>query len=407
MYAFNMKIYGEKNLVLGEVRYESPNNQLVINDEMYEIFINKSNIERENIIFWELYLVSKNLNLIVENYSVFDEVTIRKASDGEAEINILKSNVNLHLTNLEIDVVQVEDCNVLTGNCKINEFSYDIANYMKELSNKEIIRKKDKLKLDIRNSKIGDLNIYYSLDYFNVQNSNIKNIEFMSRKNEKSMVNRFSIWNGTKLALLRINCEIKDFNLEDSNIDRLYFAQNTLIENYTNKKSFIDHIFGCEKKNFSKISAQALEMIKKSSFRNNEKLYYEVAYELADMNRKRGLGSWFLKHSVGYGYKPSKAIRFIILMIIFFALLYSVVDILDLLLRGYVFSFDLKYLPSNICDFLDNIYFSGITFTTTGYGDITPSNFVVKLIAIIESCLGVAMFSLLIYSVTTRHLNEK
>ena len=42
-------------------------------------------------------------------------------------------------------------------------------------------------------------------------------------------------------------------------------------------------------------------------------------------------------------------------------------------------------------DFINSLYFSIVTFTTVGYGDITPVGFFSTLLSAIEMLLGVTM----------------
>jgi hypothetical protein len=59
-----------------------------------------------------------------------------------------------------------------------------------------------------------------------------------------------------------------------------------------------------------------------------------------------------------------------------------------------------------IANFLENVYYSGITITTTGYGDKIHLGFLSKILAIIEAIIGVSLLSLFIFSVTKRYLDE-
>jgi hypothetical protein len=45
-------------------------------------------------------------------------------------------------------------------------------------------------------------------------------------------------------------------------------------------------------------------------------------------------------------------------------------------------------------DFVDALYFSGITLTTLGYGEIVPASTLMRLAALVESALGIALISL-------------
>ena len=199
-----------------------------------------------------MYLTSENLNLIVSDYTLFKKVSIFKASDGEAKLNVIKSNRDLHLVNLSIDVIQVVECNLLLANCKVKQVDFEIENFMKELTKTSFERRDGDYGIDIRNSLIDELSVYYSLKSLNVQGSKIKSIEFRSSVEKMIYVGFFNIWQGCEIDLLRLNCDITKFKLEDSNILRLYFTQNSLIHEYTVIKSFFDNVFGCEINHFKK-----------------------------------------------------------------------------------------------------------------------------------------------------------
>src|SRR5262249_54332781 len=46
--------------------------------------------------------------------------------------------------------------------------------------------------------------------------------------------------------------------------------------------------------------------------------------------------------------------------------------------------------------FIDLQYFSGVTLTTTGYGDITPTEPIRRFLAVVEGCTGVGFFAIII-----------
>lgn len=51
--------------------------------------------------------------------------------------------------------------------------------------------------------------------------------------------------------------------------------------------------------------------------------------------------------------------------------------------------------------FLTCFYFSGVTFTTLGYGDISPQG-IVRLLAMLESGVGAFLMALFVYAYTRR-----
>lgn len=63
----------------------------------------------------------------------------------------------------------------------------------------------------------------------------------------------------------------------------------------------------------------------------------------------------------------------------------------------YYFSFQSGFKPENIITMWNSIYFSGVTITTLGYGDISPVEFFPQLMTLYEVING---FTLIIVSFT-------
>lgn len=91
-----------------------------------------------------------------------------------------------------------------------------------------------------------------------------------------------------------------------------------------------------------------------------------------------------LLNSVGPLLLPLLFVTYISLLILAFALIYAPRMPAQFHLgeqKGFV-------------DFVDALYFSGITLTTLGYGEIVPSSALMRLAALVESALGIALISL-------------
>jgi hypothetical protein len=73
--------------------------------------------------------------------------------------------------------------------------------------------------------------------------------------------------------------------------------------------------------------------------------------------------------------------------------IYFIVTLVFGILYYYYDSLDFKYASGfNTFHFLDYIYFSAVTFTTIGYGDIIPKTGAGHLLVFIESCLELTFF---------------
>jgi len=106
------------------------------------------------------------------------------------------------------------------------------------------------------------------------------------------------------------------------------------------------------------------------------------------------LSSSFINMLCGYGEKPQNVIRFSLSLIVICALCYFLFGVTynDTLLK---LNFSAP-LSDNLSALLNSFYFSVVTFTTLGYGDITPIG-VSRLIAAIEAFCG--SFSLALFVV--------
>ncbi|MCF7836994.1 potassium channel family protein [Candidatus Gracilibacteria bacterium] len=84
----------------------------------------------------------------------------------------------------------------------------------------------------------------------------------------------------------------------------------------------------------------------------------------------------------------------VLLFISFFAGIYALLDLVSptSMFADYV----------NRSGFFDYFYFSTVTFTTLGYGDITPITIAEKLIAGIEVLLGFTMLGIFINLIKRR-----
>jgi voltage-gated potassium channel Kch len=97
--------------------------------------------------------------------------------------------------------------------------------------------------------------------------------------------------------------------------------------------------------------------------------------------------AFFLRITSDYGLSLFRYFLWVIAIIISFALVYA-------------------FVPSVITKpgLLNGIYFSVVTFTTLGYGDIVPASGVGQVLVIFEVCTGYVMGGLLVTILARRHL---
>ena len=124
--------------------------------------------------------------------------------------------------------------------------------------------------------------------------------------------------------------------------------------------------------------------------------------------RSRKIFLWLIREFWGitssYGTSPSRFALVLTMVILIFSLCYS---------TTYFSYSNLPHLeikdasyPNGYCSYLEallnSIYFSVITLTTVGFGDITPYNYFARLMVPIEALLGVSLFGVFVTMITRK-----
>ncbi|MEA3250595.1 MAG: ion channel [Pseudomonadota bacterium] len=132
-----------------------------------------------------------------------------------------------------------------------------------------------------------------------------------------------------------------------------------------------------------------------------ESLYRMKRAESAHLasRRKRGkitqwqyltgfFGHWIYDFVSGYGFRPSRVVRLLFLVIGFFSAL-------NFFLDAYIVG------SSNSLGVIDSIYFTVVTITTLGFGDITPLTPIGRLFVTFQALLGFVVMSLFLAAVAS------
>lgn len=111
---------------------------------------------------------------------------------------------------------------------------------------------------------------------------------------------------------------------------------------------------------------------------------------------ERAWGSWISlsvsKGLMGFAEKPIRLVVWSAFTIIAFGLIYTV--------SGGVEGTQLnsgKPAERALISFIENIYFSSMTFTNLGYGDLQPSTWTVRALATLQSFIGILLTALLVF----------
>ncbi|MDN4502915.1 ion channel [Alteromonadaceae bacterium BrNp21-10] len=238
-----------------------------------------------------------------------------------------------------------------------------------------------------------------------------------------NLVNRSS-----KQGYQLTNSDLYRANLENAHLFKLDLSGSSLMKaNFTHANLHYANLSGCnllgakftdakiENVNWGACILQEQQAAKATTYVERIDFYEqaeEVYRNLRQTAENRGLfetaGAFFCKEMVmrrkqmpkysvqrilsklveyfcGYGEHPNRVIGFSILLILLFAALYFFVG---LSANGNITAFDTSISPlENTKHFFSALYFSVVTFTTLGYGDLVPIG-IARALAALEAFLG-------------------
>ena len=129
-----------------------------------------------------------------------------------------------------------------------------------------------------------------------------------------------------------------------------------------------------------------------TDIQNNRECLSDIMMNSSIYSQKNNLLKLFM-WLFGAFVKPSLIVVYAVLVFLIYASIYSIPQL----------SFNIGDKLTNI-DFLNAMYFSGITFTTIGYGDIAPIG-IAKIISISEGILGIFLSSSFLVSLIRKYCN--
>jgi len=181
---------------------------------------------------------------------------------------------------------------------------------------------------------------------------------------------------------------------KEKDMERLSYSFNSFTKNMGNK----------DKKGKGKVSKEKISK------------FISFSSWLRTKNFRKWLSSCFFNIVYGYGERPQNVILLAIFIIILFSIFFSILGINSLEMIEMksptvqeIFNSNSEIVSKgNLLNkttnyFLDCLYFSGITFTTLGYGDFRPlEGWVSRICAGTEAFIGALMMALFVYTLARK-----
>ena len=197
-----------------------------------------------------------------------------------------------------------------------------------------------------------------------------------------------------------INCKFIETNTSKLKIrrclfDPLQFEDNFDFENDTNIAIDLFHslYLNASEEHQPTHAVESLYRMKRSEYSHliSQKRRGVISYREYLAKKIGHVVSDFVS---GYGLRTIRVLRLLAIVIVTFS-------VLNFLLRDCIFPLGLEFT------FVDSIYFSCITITTLGFGDITPVTQFGKLFVTFQALSGFDVLSLFLAAVTNRALKGR
>ena len=267
----------------------------------------------------------------------------------------------------------------------------------------------------LRSANLSDINLVnrgsdtgYDMSGADLYHANLQNAHLFKINLENASLMKANL-TGANLHCANLNnCNLLGANFLGAKVDNVYWGKELIQEakareaaKANNKTLMLDYYEQAEE------IYRHLRLISEANgmFENAGHFFHKEM-----VMRRKQMKPWSTKRHIskivdifcGYGEHPMRVVLFSLSIIFFCSILYFLLGISD---NGKIISFQANLsFAENIKHFLSSIYFSVVTFTTLGYGDLIPSG-ATRVLAAIEAFTGsftIALFVVVFVKKMTR-----
>lgn len=344
-----------------------------------------------------IYCDERN-TIIVKDFPYFTLAAYSNAEPILSHLKVYNASQFYRLNDLQVKRIDSEFANALIAGCEVEEVYVGIESWHQERldkidANKRIERES---KTDIRGSRVGKLKTYTGQGSVNIQDSVVGELEI------NSSITDLHVWQGCSIQRITIGATVEKFKINDSIIEVMHGRKNSMVKEFESTNASLVKVFELYESNVLSRSSSSLEILAESyrNARNTEKQHeYSYLHQKEITNNipriSKRVFPRLLQITCGYGYKPERGVYTLFAIWLIFAIIYSTF----LLVPG----FGLATNGEEISGWIGipySMYFSAITFTTIGYGDVVPIDWLTRFLAGLEGIFGISTMAIIIYALT-------
>ncbi|WP_408956283.1 potassium channel family protein [Natroniella sp. ANB-PHB2] len=352
--------------------------------------------------------VKINCNRAILHIKGFNYVSLTSSINNEPNLPYLKitnCNDSLQLTNLQIKRLDIENSNLRIIKSFINELNLGISNTFTS-TNEELKQKQLKdLTTSIKDSRVKEFRVFIPQQQIEIRKSQLGRLVI---EYEVSNLNEIKILQNSIITRFTLSSIINQLIIDNATISHLEFHKQCKIKEFKAQKYSIYNSYNCLPHTIVSKSIDSWKLVMDSAkARDNSSLHALAGFEYMKAKRRKldtfryKVFYWLMELICGYGYKPFNTLVTGVIIWANFGLIFCFLTInteAGLSLPPIQAEGPLK----NIYILGYSLYFSVITFTTTGYGDIIPIGPLARSLASIETVLGAILLSIFIFALTGR-----
>lgn len=332
-----------------------------------------------------------DLDEIKSKFAYIENKTIGSKNLNSKHIYKSISNKNIDynkFVNCHFNNIKFENCTFLGNtfnNCVFNNISFSHCNFYDEEENI--------MTLFENNCRLENCNFYKS----NMKNTIFNLVKFSKVKFVLTSLRNSILSNSIIDEIVIVDCDLKSMKTVKTDINILDFEDE--FTSKVDENTFFDLLKLSNRelnnyKNLFRAYKNISSVFEKNRLFSFSGEYYYLA-KCAERKTLKGfekIKSTIFYYICGYGERPTFALISSMEIVLIFSIIYM---FSGLCINERIIHYNLNilfYLPRKLMyvDFIDCFYFSLVTFTSVGYGDIFPIGYSV-LFSCIEMILGVTM----------------